>query len=198
MENLDTLQEILNVPYGILLSFGIGYISYWLAYHGYELNDSSKNYKILIFSLPGLFILSRKVDFEHLIYVLLTLVISLFWRKLGRKLLEKLLFTTKISNSNGYDKIIQDIGKEMENGLPVGKVIVYLNNGTKLVSILEQDRHKNKPIEHFKIDIDGNMLIYVDEVNGNMEQVDPQEIVISYIPKESIKCFDLIASKKNK
>ncbi len=192
-EAIELLQEIENIPIRFIISFIIGYIGYWLAYQGYETKD--KIYKVLFFSIPSLIILQRKFDIEHIFYASITIFLAIFWRKWGSRILEFILYNGKISNANGYDQVILDFGKSMENGLKVAKLIVHLHNNKKLTSILEKDRHKNKPIPHFKIDIYGNILMYVDIVGDKEEIIDPKEIVITYIPKESIRCFDLIAKK---
>ena len=203
----NNISDLTNIPYQFIISFIIGYIGYWIAYQGYETSSNNKNYKILIFALPSLFTsyMLKLQNIESLwkiisLFLILfgsTIIFGIFWRKWGIKFLEWVLYEVKISNANGY-KITQDIGKEMENGLPVGKLIVRLNNGTKLVSYFDNEKHKDKPIGRFKIDDDGNILMYVDETNDEVEEIDPKEIMITYIPKESIRCFDLIASKNQK
>jgi hypothetical protein len=189
---IQLLQAIENIPIRFIISFVIGYIGYWLAYQGYETKD--KTYRVLCFSIPSLIILQRKYDIEHIFYSIITIFLGILWRKWGSRILEFILYNGKISNANDYE-VILELGKCMENGLKVAKLIVYLHNDTKLTSILENDRHKNKPIEHFKIDIHGNILMYVDIIGDKEEIIDLKEIVITYIPKESIRCFDLIAKK---
>ena len=192
-EALELSQEIQNIPIRFIISFIIGYICYWLVYQGYQYETK---YKVLFFSIPSLIILQRKYDIEHILYSFITIFLAIFWRKCGSRILESILYNLKISNANGYDHVLLDFHKSMENGLKVGKLIVHLHNNTKLTSILENDRHKNKPIPHFNIDRHGNILMYVDIVGDKKEEeIDSKVIVITYIPKESIRCFDLIAKK---
>lgn len=199
----NNISDLTNIPYQFIISFIIGYIGYWIAYQGYETNNNNKNYRILIFSLPSLFAsymlklqnieVLWKIISLFLILLIITIILGIFWRKLGISLLENMFFKSKISNANDYT-VIQDIGKEMENGLKAGKLIVYLNNGMYFESLL--NNHENKPIGMFKIDIDGNILMYIDKINGKEEKkLDSKEVTITYIPKESISCFDFVSSK---
>ena len=180
------MQELLNLPFNLLLATGIGYVSYWFAYHGFTVED--KIYKILVFTVPALIILQRKVDVEHVIYAILTVLLGILWRMWGKNLLFKVLFISNISNENNVDNVLNEM---MQSKIKQIKVNIGLQNGSTISS--KVNKYTELPFGPLKTDKEGNILIYVDEINDSAKKPLDEEnnnAMITYIPKNEIKYID--------
>ncbi len=208
------MNSILALPYYLLTSLAIGYVGYFIAYHGYEVREKDKNYKVLLFSLPSVLILFNKSFLASFVLAIILLSLTVcfagFWRTKGRKLLEKFLFKKGISNTNDNGTVLEDL-MEIVGSKKINKNVlsVYLNNGTIYHSYLykhmpSNNKDENKYIENcegFLMDTKGNVLMYIDKIRVPdkdktiIETYKNNDVALTFVPKESIRTIKLVTRK---
>ncbi len=208
------MNSILTLPYYLLTSLAIGYVGYFIAYHGYEVREKDKNYKVLLFSLPSVLILFNKSFLASFVLAIISLGLTVcfagFWRTKGRKLSEKLLFKCGISNTNNNGTVLEDL-MEIAGSKKISTNIlcVYLNNGTTYYSYLykhmpSNNKDENKYIENcegFLMDTKGNVLMYIDKTRVPdkdktiIETYKNNDITLTFVPKESIRVVKVVTRR---
>lgn len=195
----STLLDLSNT---LLITIIIGYVGYFISYHGFKISADDKFYKILLFSLPSILIfhIPYIVNTVYLsgISLIITVVLSVIWRKWGKKLLKRFLSKLKISNSNDNQNVQEDFEQMLQEKDQLFYMQVHLMSGNIYESSLYNKENTLNHIETFSWDNKGNLLMYVDRsfnkekkqwtnYNSTKDTYNTIKHILTYIPRENIK-----------
>ncbi len=196
------LQTLLNLSNPYLTAFVLGYIGYWIAYHGFTYAKEERIFKIIVFMIPSLLIfqtIGYKLYSVIACFVLSILMASIY-RTYIKKWLSDLFYKLQISNEDNVDTVLNTIMQDTK--IEITQVTVKLKNGT----ILYCDNVNNynaSGVDLFRTDKDGNIALYVERIehaDGRTTEHTPHNKnwgdLITLVKKEEIMWIEFRNKKK--
>ncbi len=197
------INEMLQLPIYLQVSLGSGFLAYVIAYHGKRKNEKAVDllFGVIAFSLPGilLWLSLEKIEYATaqsiFLVVTLTVGLGLLWRKWGQRLWYHLMHKSRISNDEGYAKTLPRLIQDPT--IKPTQLFVTLKNG-KILGCTSIDAFRQSPVSGWSIDDEGNIAMYVCEVDGKSvidETINDWGQLVTYIPKEEVHCMDIRFTK---
>lgn len=193
------IHSLSQIPENIQIILASGYIGHCLAKSGYRGKERKDQlfYGIMVFGLIGytVFLQAQTILWSFGLSAACSVVISIlsgvFWRKFGKKCLDRFLHWAAISNEDGIPTTWARLTEDTDIALT--QVSVSLKNGSRL-NCDDVSEFADMPVPAFYSDDDGNLALYVtsrtekDGTITEMEHITDPDYGsrITFVPKEEI------------
>lgn len=198
-------EEISQLPWETLVIFSAGYMGYFVSTVGLKQRNSTIDvlFTIFIFGLFAALVYkftitssdsapsSGIIVLKTTLSVLAVVLIAGLWRTIGRSIFYSIMRKCKVSYTDAHVTVLSNLFDY--TGACATQLTVYLKSGNVLMCD-DLSSFSEKPFGTFKLGIDGDVLMYVTDIQSNGIWKNVKGVIsdtwgseITYVPTREIE-----------